>query len=190
MPRVSDTHKAARRTLILDAARTCFARKGYQLTTIRELETESGLSSGAIFNYYPTKLDIFIALAEEDSAHGAQRWREGGLRAVVDDYAQTGLRYTASYLEIGRQLLTDPDFRRRWEQRGQVVVEAVRDRLQTLRDVGSVRTDVPLDHLVTYSLITLDGTLLQLRLSTPLEQVHGAVDLYEQTLRPPQEATR
>jgi AcrR family transcriptional regulator len=184
MPRVSDHHKAARRDQILNAARACFARKGYQLTTIRELEAESGMSSGAIFNYFPTKLEIFVALAEADTARGAEAWRLGGLRAVVADSAARGPAYSASYLEVGRQLLTDQDFRARWEQRGQSIVSAIRDRLAAQQLTGEVRTDVPLEQLVTYTVITLDGTLLQLRLGTPPGELDKVIDLYEETLAP------
>lgn len=40
---------------ILEAARRCFARHGYEGATVRPLEQESGLSRGAIFNYFASK---------------------------------------------------------------------------------------------------------------------------------------
>lgn len=184
MPRVSDAHKAARRSQVLDAARACFARRGYQATTIRDLEREASMSSGAIFNYFDTKLDIFIALAEEDTTHTARLWSAGGLRAVVDDHTSTRTAYTASYLEVGRKLLTDPDFRDRWAQRGDIIIDAIRDHLRAQQEQGLVRTDLPLDDLVTYSAIHLDGVTLQMRLGTTPKELATAVDLYEQALRP------
>lgn len=184
MPRVTDSHKAARRTQILDAARTCFARRGYQRTTIRELEHESGLSSGAIFNYFSTKLDIFIALAEEDTVRTAGLWQEGGLRAVASDRAQGGSAYTASYLEVGRQLLTDPDFQRRWERRGQPILDAIHEWLITGQQDGRIRKDLPVEHLATYCVIALDGTMLQLRLGTSGQALGAALDLFEKALCP------
>ncbi len=185
MPRVSDSHKAGRQTQILDAARACFARKGYQLTTIRELEEQSGMSSGAIFNYYPSKLDIFIALAEQDTAHTAQLWARGGLRALLKDQGDSGCGYTASYLEVGRQLLTDNDFRARWERRGQPVIDAIDQWLTTGQHEGRIRTDIPIEHLLTYCVITLDGTLLQLRLGTTQQALATVVDMFEETLKGP-----
>ncbi|MDN5790836.1 MAG: TetR/AcrR family transcriptional regulator [Micrococcales bacterium] len=185
MPRVSDAHKAARHSQVLNAARACFARRGYQATTIRDLERETGMSSGAIFNYFDTKLDIFVALAEEDTAHTARLWSAGGLRAIVEHHTGAQPAYTASYLEVGRQLLTDPDFRARWARRGDLIVEAIRNHLRTQQEQGLVRTDLPLDDLVTYSAIHLDGITLQMRLGTTPTQLVTAVDLYEQALRPP-----
>ena len=65
MPKVTEAHRESRRRQILDGARTAFARHGYEGTTVPRLEAEIGLSRGAIFSYYPSKLDLFVALAEE-----------------------------------------------------------------------------------------------------------------------------
>ena len=184
MPRVSESHKANRQTQVLDAARECFARKGYQLTTIRELEQQSGMSSGAIFNYFPSKLDIFIALAEQDTAHTAQLWSRGGLQAILDDRTYGEAGYTASYLEVGRQLLTDGDFRSRWERRGQPVVDAIHHWLSAGREAGRIRNDLPVEHLLTYCVITLDGAVLQQRLGASQPALAAVVELFEETLKP------
>ena len=48
---------------ILDGARRAFAEHGYEGATVAGLEREIGLSRGAIFSYFPTKLDLFVALA-------------------------------------------------------------------------------------------------------------------------------
>lgn len=103
---------------------------------------------------------------------------------MVQDRAGAGPTYTASYLEVGRQLMTDPAFRQRWEQRGQAIIEDIRDRLRAERDDGRTRSDLPLDDIVTYTVITLDGLMLQLRLGTPMHDLTTAIDLYEQALRP------
>lgn len=143
------------------------------------------MSSGAIFNYFDAKLDIFIALAEEDAARTARLWTAGGLRAVVEHGEGSQPAYTASYLEVGRQLITDPEFRDRWAQRGHLLIDAIRDRLRTQQDQGIVRTDLALEHLVTYSAIHLDGVSLQMRLGSTTQELTTAVDLYEQALQPP-----
>ena len=43
MPKVSPDHLRARRQQILDGARACFARHGYEGATVRVLEEEGGL---------------------------------------------------------------------------------------------------------------------------------------------------
>ena len=72
MPKVSQDHLTARRRQILDAARSAFARHGYEGATVRVLEDEVGLSRGAIFHHFADKEALFIALAAEDAAEMAE----------------------------------------------------------------------------------------------------------------------
>ncbi|HMK73621.1 MAG TPA: TetR/AcrR family transcriptional regulator [Myxococcaceae bacterium] len=58
MPRVSPAHAAARRRQILDAAWACFARKGFHGTTMPEICREAGLSTGAVYSYFPSKEEL------------------------------------------------------------------------------------------------------------------------------------
>src|SRR6266705_1035240 len=64
MPKTSAAAKQARRSQILNAAVPCFARKGYYATTIEDLVTETGLSRGALYLYYPSKEAIYLAISE------------------------------------------------------------------------------------------------------------------------------
>ena len=73
MPKVSAEHKERRREQILDGARRCFARHGYEGATVARLEQEIGLSRGAIFNYFPSKDALFIELAIEMSKRRDRR---------------------------------------------------------------------------------------------------------------------
>lgn len=65
MPKVSDAHRAARRTQILGAAMRCFARKGYRGTSMTEIIEESGLSAGAIYGHFAGKQELFAAVAAQ-----------------------------------------------------------------------------------------------------------------------------
>ena len=65
MPRVSDDHLERRRQQILHAARTCFIRKGFHLTSMQDVFTESGLSAGAVYRYFKSKKEIIDAIATE-----------------------------------------------------------------------------------------------------------------------------
>jgi AcrR family transcriptional regulator len=65
MPRVSDDHLERRRKQILDAARTCFIRKGFHLTSMQDVFAESGLSAGAVYRYFKSKNEIIHAIATE-----------------------------------------------------------------------------------------------------------------------------
>ena len=65
MPKVTVEHLNARRAQIMEAARTCFARKGFVQSTIQDICTEAGLSPGAIYRYFRSKSDIVFAIGDE-----------------------------------------------------------------------------------------------------------------------------
>jgi AcrR family transcriptional regulator len=56
--------EAVRRS-ILDAARELFTAEGYQNVSIRKIAERIEYSPAAIYSYFPSKDDIFFALAEE-----------------------------------------------------------------------------------------------------------------------------
>jgi len=57
--------REAIRRAILDAARDLFVRDGYQNVSIRKIAERIEYSPAAIYSYFPSKDDIFFALAEE-----------------------------------------------------------------------------------------------------------------------------
>src|ERR1700710_2403443 len=67
MPKVSQEHLDARRQQIVDAARARFASHGFARTSMADIVTESGLSNGAIYRYFPSKGDIVVAVCEQGS---------------------------------------------------------------------------------------------------------------------------
>lgn len=65
MPKVSAERKAERRDQILDAARRCFARNGLHSTSMDDVITESGLSAGALYRYFPGKDALILATLDD-----------------------------------------------------------------------------------------------------------------------------
>lgn len=65
MPRTKPEHKAQRRAQIIAAARACFARQGFHRTTLQDVFAEAGLSAGCVYNYFQSKDDLILAIAEE-----------------------------------------------------------------------------------------------------------------------------
>jgi len=53
-----------RRREILEGAARVFARKGYERATTREIAQESDVSEGTIYNYFASKRDLLMALAD------------------------------------------------------------------------------------------------------------------------------
>jgi len=58
------SHETTRRA-ILDAALALFVGDGYDRVSIRNIAAAVDYSPGAIYSYFPSKDDIFLALAEE-----------------------------------------------------------------------------------------------------------------------------
>ena len=188
MPRVSQDHLDARRRQILDAARGCFARLGYESATVRRLEEATGLSRGAIFHHFADKESLFLALAREDSRRMAQVVAQDGLVQVMRDVVDGGgalgpAGWLGTRLEVTRRLRTDPEFRRRWAEQSTELTAATRDRLAHQREAGKVRDDVPLEVLGGYLELVLEGVLTHLATGLPADDLAPVLDLVESTVR-------
>lgn len=65
MPRLTDATKAARRAQIIEAAVSCFLKKGYTNTSMSDIIKASGLSSGSIYSHFSGKEDILTTAINE-----------------------------------------------------------------------------------------------------------------------------
>jgi len=85
MPKISAARKDERRHQILQAAITCFAKKGFQQTTILDICAEARLSAGAVYSYFDSKDAIVAALAERGrKAAGDRRSASDRAAAPID----------------------------------------------------------------------------------------------------------
>ncbi|MBN2801277.1 MAG: TetR/AcrR family transcriptional regulator [Deltaproteobacteria bacterium] len=55
-----------RREQILNAARDVFIEEGYLQARVQDVARRAGLSKGAVYFYYPSKRDIFMALIHQE----------------------------------------------------------------------------------------------------------------------------
>lgn len=58
--------RAARIRQILEGARRCFLRKGFHASSTAEISAEAGVSVANLYQYFPTKDDLVLALVEDD----------------------------------------------------------------------------------------------------------------------------
>jgi AcrR family transcriptional regulator len=63
--RVTADTKLATRGRILQAARDLFVGVGFDAATTRDIASAAGIATGTLFNYFPTKESIAVALAAE-----------------------------------------------------------------------------------------------------------------------------
>lgn len=185
MPRVSTDQLAARRQQILDGARACFARHGYEGATVRRLEEATGLSRGAIFHHYRDKDALFLALAEQDAQRMADVVAEQGLVQVMRELlaAPEAPGWTGTFLEVARRRRTDPGFGERWATHSAALTAATRSRLERQAAAGVLRDDVPVAVLARYLELVLEGLVSYLATGRPVRGLDGVLDVVERAVR-------
>jgi len=183
VPKVSAEHRQSRRRQILDGCRRAFSTYGYEGATVPQLEAATGLSRGAIFSYYPSKLDLFVALAEEDQQRIGTLWIEEGFEAVIrhvaGDPAWVGL-----YLDVPRMLRTDDDLRERWLSFNPEVRARLAERFEALQAAGELRSDLTLNTLGRFLGVILDGLAVQQGSRFGID-VEGTIELVRSAVAPP-----
>jgi AcrR family transcriptional regulator len=195
---VSQDQLDARRSEILAGARTCFARYGYEGATVRRLETETGLSRGAIFHHFRDKESLFLAVAHEDATAMAETVARNGLVQVMRDLLDRAAPsapssagssesdvagWLGTQLEVSRRLRTDPEFARGWSERVDAIAAATRERLTRQRDAGVLRDDVNVDVLAQFLELAYDGMVLHLAMGRPRAELEKVLDVVEAAVR-------
>jgi len=98
-----------RRKQILDAALVLFDKKGYDKTRVSDIADMAGISKALVFKYFPSKIDIFIAITEyiesclKEVLNGptpTESLKNFGLRltSTTDDYIPPMRIYIATFL--------------------------------------------------------------------------------------------
>jgi AcrR family transcriptional regulator len=160
VPKRSQAHLDAQRRRILDASRRVFAHHGYEGATVARLEQATGLSRGAIFNYFESKWGLFFALAQEDQERAGRLWLDEGFESVVRWLGEQRPEWLGVYLEIARKLRTEPKLREAWEQRNPQVERLLLERLRELQERGEIRDDVDATEVARFLGVVLDGLAL------------------------------
>jgi AcrR family transcriptional regulator len=128
-PGTGGPRSAATRRAILDAARSAFAARGYEQTTIRAVAAAAGIDASMVMRYYGSKAGLFAAAATADiqvpdlRAVPAERWGEVLVRYLVERWedasrddelilllrtAVTSEAVAAQLQAVLARLLTDP----------------------------------------------------------------------------------
>jgi TetR/AcrR family transcriptional regulator, transcriptional repressor of aconitase len=166
MPKRTPAYRESRRDQLLAGARRAFAEHGFEGTTVAVLERELGVSRGAIFNYWPNKLAIFMELAERDAVDISRQSEllARGPAAMVEDLierARADREWFGVYLEATRVIRRDPELWARWEKRSADAAERMGEAGQGWRARGLVRDDLSDDDVFALIFTLLDGIVLQ-----------------------------
>lgn len=63
--RPRDVDSTETRNTLLEVSRRIFARDGYGATTNRSIAEEAGITTGAIYHYFPSKAELFAAVYDQ-----------------------------------------------------------------------------------------------------------------------------
>jgi AcrR family transcriptional regulator len=66
-PDAAKQRKDDRRAAILEIARAAFLEHGYSGTSMSQISVRLGGSKATLYNYFPSKKDLFVALADEET---------------------------------------------------------------------------------------------------------------------------
>jgi TetR/AcrR family acrAB operon transcriptional repressor len=95
---------AQTRQELLEAALTVFSREGFEAARLEDIAQAAGVTRGAIYHHFDSKVGLFMALVEDASALGnmaiARAIEEGGSFAEI---AARILVYTLNLLEEDRR---------------------------------------------------------------------------------------
>src|SRR5918995_958512 len=171
MPKVSEDQKEARREQILVGAQRAFARHGYEGATVTRLEEETGLSRGAIFNYFENKQALFVEI-----------WLEQGYRALLEAIAHEDPDWLAVQVEAARRVRTDDRFR---EQVTKLLAETEGARESRFaRLAGVVRDDVPIEVIAQLLGMLANGVAFARVTDDPMPDLDQLMTLIESGVAP------
>jgi AcrR family transcriptional regulator len=170
MPRRTPEYLESRRDQLLAGARRAFAAHGFEGTTVAVLERELGVSRGAIFNYWPNKLAIFMELADRDAVEvipddDALAAGPGALLEHLTELADADREWFGVYLEAVRVIRRDPEQWARWEKRSADGALRMADAVARWQAAGLVRDDITAEDVFALLFTLLDGIVLQVATS-------------------------
>ena len=183
MPKVSQDHLDARRAEILEGARRAFARYGYAGATVSRLEEETGLSRGAIFNYFDSKLDLFVELARAESLRYSSLLAAEGVDAALRAIGQADRDWLTVLIETEVRLWHDPEFERRMASEDEQETQTLLAGLERAQAEGKLRADVDLTNLVGFVLIVANGLAVRIAGGEAVD-VDSLIGLVNDALRP------
>lgn len=163
---VDPARHAMRRLAIIDAALTCLAREGYAGATTSAICAEAGIGSGTFFHYFPTKIDVVLAILELGTAETVEWFAAQEGRADPHEVLMDWVRHTADELDDVRvagfvraigAVLAEPDVVRALAADEVAQQRAALAWVESGQRAGVVRTDLTPTRLASWILLITDG---------------------------------
>jgi AcrR family transcriptional regulator len=174
LPKVSKEYLASRREEILDAALVCFSRDGFHRTTMQDIVRESGLSPGAIYNYFKSKEEIVEAIANQRQAKERRLLRDAveagpadtALLRVRDAFLdelnnpKERLRRRVS-VQLWAEAQRNPNIRRLVRRSFEEPRKLISEVLSASQKEGAIARSIDPDALASFLIAAFHGLVLQ-----------------------------
>ncbi|MDQ3379214.1 MAG: TetR/AcrR family transcriptional regulator [Actinomycetota bacterium] len=168
--------RTERREQILEAARRCFAGHGYQGATVVRLEEATGLSRGAISLLRLEGRPVPRARGE-DNERLVQLWVEKGWEKTLREVGHEDLDWIGVYMEMGRKIRTDPEFKRRYEARTQEsLAPPLLEHVRAEQKRGVFRADALAEQIAGFIGLVANGVAVQLGTGEPIRNVDALIE--------------
>jgi AcrR family transcriptional regulator len=151
--RMSRMKATARRLQLLNAAVDCFSKRGFRGTTTAQLARAAGVSEPVLYQHFPSKQALFVALLEEAGREALAEWRKSTAPLVSPmDKLRVLLRLNpATHPRLGRFYriifhaqaeIDDPLILRALQQHYQRYAHFLSRLIQAAQRAGQVRKDI------------------------------------------------
>ncbi len=134
-PRGTRLPRQARRKQLLGAAQEVFVAQGYHAAAMDEIADRAGVSKPVLYQHFPSKLELYLALLDQHAERLVDRVREA-LASTTDNKARVAASVSAYFdfvddgqgafrLVFESDLRNDPAVRERVERMTQACVDAI-----------------------------------------------------------------
>jgi AcrR family transcriptional regulator len=165
---VDPARHEARRLIIIDAALTVFAERGYDGTTTAAICRQAGIGSGTFFHYFPTKLELLLAIltlgiqeVRDAEAGYADRADPLGVildivRQGADDAAEPRM---PGFVRAVGGVMHQPDVAAKLDEDAQAQRDLILPWVEKAQRAGEIRSDLTPARIASWLYLLTDGFL-------------------------------
>ncbi len=186
MPRIIANYKSQAKALIIQAGLSAFAKKGYRNTTMDEIAKEVGVTKGNLYHYFPSKLALlreivltlpqgFLhSLLEGLSKSDSLEALTNVIERILDQ--QTPIAEVNLWFDLLAESSNDSEVETLLRKLNREYLQAVKMALSQLpKSQHTVNFDFNSDDVSESIMFLLHGTLVNIKLGTPQEEIRRAL---------------
>lgn len=186
---VNEQAREERMKQILDGARTCFIQRGFHASSISEISAAAGVSIANIYQYFPSKEALIVALIEVD----LQRHHDLISRFWNTDFSQAAIGNIMAEIfltpqghalavlraEIASEGARNPQVAELLRSSEAGLIEAVHGGIRAAQKKGQLPPDLAPDAIAERLSLVFEG-LMRLYLFSPMDGERFIAQYYAQ----------